>query len=240
MVTLRKDSLNNEIRIGDVVVWGNSSRYSGTEMGIVLKYNPKLILVSGGSNVDSSKCVVITEQLKVSNPELLKRLIDENKDNFVPIISNNAKITKTIEAKIIVPKKVLSNNHLVVDLSGKIKIAVSLFHNGVLQGECPIQKVAGNTWRTKNNFKFKTISKGRIKEDGLFRGFTYKTDGKSLRISKYTDGKASDYRLTQSAIKKLTNSEELSSMVLEFNSLQSLHDTGLFNQTIEELEEALR
>lgn len=88
---LRQDNFDQDINIGDVVVWGTSSRYAGIEKGMVTRYTPKKIQTTGGQ-VDPSNCMVVTEQYKVNLPKDYEAMLTKAKPLFEDISKDKPKV----------------------------------------------------------------------------------------------------------------------------------------------------
>lgn len=77
-----KDCIGQDIKVKDVIAYGDSHRTAGVNIGIVFGFSPKQVRTSIG-NINPSYCVVLTEQYKAHKPVEYQKLIEDNKQFIV-------------------------------------------------------------------------------------------------------------------------------------------------------------
>ncbi len=232
--SIRKDKLNQSILIGDMVTWGDSSRYSGTNLGIVLKYAPKKIVTSAG-NVDASNCIVITEQFKNTSAEMYERwekMYKDNKHKMVKLsdtkppkrkltyqacvkylTQNNAKADERIYWGWQLQVTVLADGEIIGKKSstsqhGAFKGRIDL-NNNVYEGDFSLHR----------DYSEETI------QDGWRKGQTKLVkNGELVLQDSYSCVHHKDYVLVGKLIKKLLGDIPTESFTKDFSSIDDLLD----------------
>ena len=129
MTIVHEDATGREIKINDVVAHGDSSHYSGINLYVVTKINPKTVRGNGGSTLQPGSCVVINDfpQSKIDS------LRDKNKKHV------DSTPTK-VRVKLTYQVTILSDYS-----GGKMFLCVDVYEDGHNKTPLPYSSMGGCT-----------------------------------------------------------------------------------------------
>lgn len=196
-VEYRKDAIGQDIKVRDIIAYGDSRNTAGVRIGMVLGYSSKLIQTTLGAK-DKSSMVVVTEGYKLHNEKQYEQFLTDYKDDFVEIedtVERAAKKYYTVTVRAVTQNAYNPNKPKTYD---DFEVTVEVYHDGVLQG-------TRNASRTDTSNDLYEVSWTLIKD---VTPSWKRVAGADYSIMTLDDGgygsyQAKHYRLAASAIKKL-------------------------------------